>query len=132
MFDLSNEVVYETSRSSGPGGQYVQKTSSRVTIRWNINSSIFFTQEEKNLLKNKLDNRINKSQEIVIHVESHRSQHRNKKVALSLLTALIIKALIVPKKRKATKPSKRSITKRLDSKKQTGDKKRLRKKPDWS
>lgn len=124
------EVIFEVSRSSGPGGQHVQKTSSRVTIRWHVASSQVLTDEEKSLVLGKLSNRINKLGEFVLHVETHRSQLRNKKLALILLNDLVVQALRKIKKRKKTRPTLASVERRLDEKMRAKQRKLDRKKND--
>ncbi len=121
-----NEIFFEASRSSGPGGQHVQKTSSRIGLRFNIHLSQALNEEQKNLILTKLAGRINKLGELVLHVESHRSQYRNKIEAVELLHELINKAIKKPKARKKTKPSKGSVARRLNEKSQLSEKKRER------
>lgn len=123
------EITFTASRASGPGGQHVQKTSSRVTLRWNVLNSDSLTEEQKEIVLKKLAGRINKENELLINVETHRSQRRNKLIAYQLLNDLLTRALKKSKVRKRTKPSASSVERRLRQKGQLGEKKRQRR---WS
>jgi ribosome-associated protein len=122
-----SEFSIIVSRSSGPGGQHVNKTSSRVSLRWNIWESQALTKKEKNLLLIRLRSYVVGEGEILIHVESERSQLRNKEIAKERLVNLVKKALIPKKKRLATKPTLGSKVKRLANKKKRSYLKTLRK-----
>jgi ribosome-associated protein len=126
MLVPENEVSFEASRSSGPGGQHVQKTSTKITLRWNVWASKAFEHEEKARITQKFSNRINKSGEFILHVETHRSQHRNKQLAYKLLNNLIKMALKENKPRIETRPSKKSIQRRLRKKNIISQKKQQR------
>lgn len=121
-----SEIILQVSTSSGPGGQHVNKTSTKVTLRWNIEQSTSISDEQRIVLQNKLVNKINKNNEIVIHCEASRSQHTNHLTAREKLCALLQNAFHVPKKRKKTKPSKGAIEKRLKQKKQRAELKKNR------
>ncbi|NJN41789.1 MAG: aminoacyl-tRNA hydrolase [Flammeovirgaceae bacterium] len=125
---LLSELTFQTSRSSGPGGQNVNKVNSKVTIRWNIQASAVISEEQKIVLLRKLKNQLNKEGVLILSAQGSRSQLQNKESVLSKLEALIKKALTVKKKRKPTKASKASKRKRLDSKKRHAEKKLWRKK----
>lgn len=112
-----NEFVITFARSSGKGGQNVNKTSTKVTIHWPIGKSTRLSDEEKNRIRAKLVNRINSNDELVITSEEERSQLQNKELAMDRLRSLVLGALHVPKKRKATKPTRSSKLRRLESKK---------------
>jgi len=127
---ILKELKFKTTRSSGPGGQHVNKVSSKVTALFEITSSNAFTTEEKERLLKKLQSRISNDFVLALQCEESRSQHKNKEIVIKKMIEILKKALIVPKKRKPTKPSKASIQKRLDSKKKTAQKKSLRKKMD--
>ncbi len=123
MIDLSNEVKYKTARSSGPGGQNVNKVNTKVSILFNVNESELLSRPQKIIIFNKLKSRINKDGFIIINCEKTRSQLKNKEMALSSLHDLINRTLTPEKKRISTKPTKASKLKRLQNKKLLSDKK---------
>jgi ribosome-associated protein len=125
--NLENEFVFSASRSGGPGGQNVNKVSTKVELRFNISASTAFSEQEKEILFRKLKNKINKEGELLIVSQSERSQFLNKQVATEKFYILISKALTVPKYRRATKPTFSSRVKRLDNKRSRGTIKKLRK-----
>ncbi len=120
------ELVVTTSRSSGPGGQHVNKTSSRVSLRWNIAETTALDDEEKTRVMAHLKSRLVGEGELLIHVESERSQFRNRMIARERLAHLISVALRPKKARVATKPTGKSKARRLESKKLRGLIKKLR------
>ncbi len=123
------EIVFTASRSSGPGGQHVNKTSSRITLHWSIKETGALTEfQKKRVLKN-LGGRLTQEGVLQLHVEEGRSQFRNKEIAKERLTSLLQEALKIPKKRQATKPSKAAKKRRVHNKKLRGALKNLRKKP---
>lgn len=126
--DFEREFEFITSRSSGAGGQHVNKTETKVELRFNVNSSELLTDEEKLLIKQRLAHKINKDGILQIVTQKERSQVRNKNICINKFYELAEKALIKPKKRKKTKPSFSSILKRLERKKQRSEKKERRKK----
>ncbi len=126
--DFEREFEFITSRSSGAGGQHVNKTETKVELRFNVNSSELLTDEEKLLIKQRLAHKINKDGILQIVTQKERSQVRNKNICINKFYELVEKALIKSKKRKKTKPSFSSILKRLERKKQRSEKKERRKK----
>lgn len=126
MKDFSSELSYKTSRSSGAGGQNVNKVETAVTVMWYVAGSVLFTEEEKNLIAKKLQNRINSDGILQLSVSESRTQLQNKKVATEKILELVNRALVIPKKRIKTKPSKAQVAKRLDAKKKISDKKEQR------
>ncbi|GAA4150082.1 alternative ribosome rescue aminoacyl-tRNA hydrolase ArfB [Chryseobacterium ginsenosidimutans] len=127
MKDFSKELNFKTSRSSGAGGQNVNKVETSVTVLWRINESEFFNDDEKELILNKLKNRINAEGFLFLTVSESRTQLMNKNKAIEKILEIVDKALFIPKKRFATKPSKGQKQKRLDTKKKLSEKKENRK-----
>ena len=121
--DLLKEITFRTSRSGGKGGQNVNKVSSKVELNINLKSSLLFTEEEKELLVQKLANRINSDGVLQVITEEERSQLHNKEKSLDKLIILLKKALFKPKPRKPSKPKRSAIEKRLKSKQLTALKK---------
>ena len=114
--ELLREIKYKTSRSSGKGGQNVNKVSSKVELNWDVNASDLFSEEQKRLILMKCSNRLNSEGFLQVITEEERSQYLNKERSLDKLIILIVKALHIPKLRKASKPKKSAIEKRLKSK----------------
>jgi ribosome-associated protein len=125
--NIENEFIFSASRSGGPGGQNVNKVSTKVELRFNLLLSFSFSEKEKELLFRKLKNKINKDGELLIVSQSERSQLLNKEAAAEKFYILISKALTIPKYRRATKPTFSSKLKRLEEKKNRGSIKKLRK-----
>jgi ribosome-associated protein len=123
--DFSDELQFKTSRSSGKGGQHVNKTESRVSLFFNVLESSLLTEDEKNVLKEKLT----LSQEGVYQIscETTRSQLKNKEICIKKFYNALEEALKIQKKRKETKPSKTAIRKRLREKKRRSEIKQNRK-----
>jgi len=126
MKNFTTELSYKTSRSTGAGGQNVNKVETSVTVLWKVEDSQFLNEEEKILIQNKLKNRINSEGILQLTVSESRTQFQNKKIATEKILELVNISLIMPKKRLKTKPSKAKVQKRLDSKKKLSDKKENR------
>ena len=114
--DFKPELVFSASRSSGPGGQNVNKVSSKVELRFHILNSSLLTQQEKGLLMEKLALRINKEGELVLVSQSERTQLRNKEAVIEKFYSLLRKALTPRKKRKPTRPGAAVKEERLENK----------------
>jgi ribosome-associated protein len=127
---ILRELQFKAVRSSGPGGQHVNKTSSKVELSFDIRNSEFLSEEEKELLYKNLSSQLTKEGVLQLSSGESRSQHTNKEKVIKRLFKVLDKALIVPKKRKPKKISQAQKQKRLDQKKQQAQKKNLRKKPD--
>ena len=126
MRNFTKELTYKTSRSSGAGGQNVNKVETSVTVLWKVADTEFFSNEEIELISEKLKNRINQDGILQLTVSESRTQLQNKKIATDKILELVEKSLYKPKPRKATKPSKRQIEKRINAKKQISEKKENR------
>jgi ribosome-associated protein len=120
------ELDVRVSRSSGAGGQHVNKTSSRVEIFWNIVGSRALSEEQRARLREKLASRLTTEGSIRVVASDMRSQSRNRELAEERLAELVRRALVIPRKRRATKPTRASKEARLDSKKRHSTKKRDR------
>jgi ribosome-associated protein len=124
---IVKELNFKAIRSSGAGGQHVNKTSSKIELTFDLENSNSITQVEKELLKTKLSTKLTNENLLILFCEETRSQHRNKEIAIKRFLELLKTSLIRPKKRRPTKPSKASIKKRLTSKKKVSEKKNNRK-----
>ncbi len=124
---LNSEFIYKTSLSGGKGGQNVNKVSTKVQLNFSINNSNILTPEEKQILLQALDSKINAEGYFQTVSQTERSQLLNKEIAIKKLYSLFNKCFIVRKKRKATKPSKGSIQRRIGSKKRNSELKQNRK-----
>jgi ribosome-associated protein len=127
--EILPELEFTTSRSSGPGGQNVNKVNSKVTLKWDILTSAIGDEQKEVILK-KLHTRLTKENILVLTSQDARSQLQNKETVLLKLEQLLIKAFTVKKARKATKPGKAAKQTRLQNKKQHGEKKKWRQKPE--
>ncbi len=126
---LLTELNFKGIRSSGPGGQHVNKTASKVEVSFNLESSLALSKTEKDRLRNKLSSKISSEGIITLQCGETRSQHRNKAIVIDRLVELLQENLKVAKKRKKTKPSKSAVERRLKSKKEQALKKINRKPP---
>jgi len=123
------ELFFSASRSGGPGGQHANKTSSRVTLSWDLLGSIALTDAQKHRLKSRIGSRLTQDGVLQIHVEEFRSQIRNKELARERLREVIINGLRVDKRRVPTRAGKNARKRRMDGKKARGAVKKLRRKP---
>lgn len=124
--ELLNEVKFLTSRSSGPGGQHVNKTESKVELHWNMEESLVLNDEQKSVLRRKLQKKLTSQGELVLYSQQTRSQLRNKEIVSERFICLIERMLKPRKKRVPTKPTRASVEKRIKAKKQRGERKRYR------
>ena len=127
---LETEISWKAVRSSGPGGQHVNKTASKIVLTFNLLESSGLSDSEKEILSKKLANRLTNNSDLILECSETRSQHKNKEIALIRFKQLIISGLKKPKLRRKTKPTKASKFKRLRAKKIVSEKKSNRQKPE--
>jgi ribosome-associated protein len=120
------ELTYRATRSGGPGGQHVNTSSTRVELAWDVGASPSVTDEQRSRIREKLANRINGEGVLLLAASEHRSQHQNKEAVTARFVELVRQALVVPKARKKTRPSRAAREARLHAKKQRSEKKRMR------
>ena len=121
-----HELEISASRSGGPGGQHVNKTSSRITVHWHVDSSTALPEYLKERVKMKLENQLSAEGFVVVHNSASRSQQQNKEAALENLAQLLRTALHIPKKRIPTKISAGTHETRLKKKAVRSGTKKLR------
>jgi ribosome-associated protein len=129
-----NEMEFDTARSSGKGGQNVNKRDTKVVLDWNVGASSAFSDEEKALIREYARNRLNGEDVIVLYCQTERSQLQNKHRVVEMLQELVREALIPEKERKATKPTYGSKQRRMDDKSRTSRRKEGRRavdRDDW-
>jgi len=126
----ADEVELTAIRSQGPGGQNVNKVASAIQLRFDIRASSL-PEDLKARLLNLSDHRISRGGVVVIKSQEHRSQDMNRMAALLRLHDLLERAAVIPKKRKATRPTHSSQVKRVESKLKRGQTKALRGKANW-
>ncbi|NOU58547.1 alternative ribosome rescue aminoacyl-tRNA hydrolase ArfB [Marinifilum caeruleilacunae] len=129
--DLSSEFEFITSRSSGPGGQNVNKVNSRVELRFSVFESKILSEDEKEIIFRKLYHNINKEGILSVTAQTERSQILNKEIAIQKFYQWIELALTPVKPRKKTRPTRSSVEKRKTDKQQQSKKKENRRKPDY-
>ncbi|MBF8963389.1 aminoacyl-tRNA hydrolase [Pontibacter sp. FD36] len=124
--DFERELSFQASRSGGAGGQNVNKVASKVELRFHVGDSELLTDEEKALIQEKLGSRINSEGVLQVVCQAERSQLQNKEQCIERFYELLRQALTRQKKRKATKPTRASVRKRLEGKRRQSDKKASR------
>ncbi len=129
IINLDSELTFRASRSSGPGGQNVNKVNTRIELRFNVANSLLLSPEQKALLTEKLKNRISADGDLIIAAQESRSQLENKKIAIEKFYLLLQKAFAPQKARKRFRLSREHKQIRLDEKQRQTQKKELRKPP---
>lgn len=126
---IHRELQFKAVRSSGAGGQHVNKVSSKVELSFNLPNSEGLTDKEKERIQQKLASRLTNDGVLILQCDEARSQHKNKELVLKRFFEVLKNALQVPKKRKPTKPTRTSVEKRLKLKKMSAQRKANRKPP---
>lgn len=125
-----SELDLRTSRSSGPGGQGVNTTDSKVELRWDVRRSSALTDAQRTLVEARLAHRLTADGVLVLQGSEHRSQHRNREAVIARLQSLVGEALTPPRPRRATRPTRSAQQRRLDEKHARSSTKELRRRPD--
>lgn len=123
------ELEFEFSRSGGPGGQNVNKTNTRASLRWNVTATHSLPHSVKERFRKQYNRRISQKGDFVLHSQRFRDQGKNVADCLSRLREMILAVAVSPKKRVPTRPTRASKERRLGTKKRKADQKRLRKSP---
>lgn len=128
---IISELSFKAVRSSGAGGQNVNKVSSKVVLTFDLKNSQALTEEEKLLVETKLPSRLTTDLVLILNCDEDRSQFRNKEIGTKRFLELIKNALLIPKERKPSKIPKSVIRKRINDKKNISEIKKTRRKPDF-
>jgi ribosome-associated protein len=130
QINISQELEFRTARSSGAGGQNVNKVETMVTGIWHVDTSVLVTDEQKIMIREKLSGRLNKEGQLLVSSQVHRSQLANKDEVIKKINELVSRALTPKKLRIATRPTKGSIEQRIEHKKKLSriksDRKKIR------
>lgn len=127
----AHELEITASRSGGAGGQHVNKTSTRITLRWNIPRTQALDEQQKQRVFTKLQSELTTEGDLIIHSSTYRSQQQNRKAALDILAQKIRNALHVPKKRMKSKLPQQAKEVRLEKKKKHSEVKKMRRKVEY-
>lgn len=120
------ELTVRASRASGPGGQGVNTTDSRVELRWDVRGSAALDEVQRERVLGRLAARLTVDGVLILHADEHRSQHRNRDAARARLRDLVADALVPPRPRRPTRRTRASVERRLSDKRRRGERKRER------
>lgn len=123
------ELAVSFARSGGPGGQHVNTSATKVELRWDLGASAALDDDQKELVRRRLGNRITADDVLVLSSSEHRSQTRNREAVIARFVALVSDALRVQASRRPTKPTKGARRRRLDAKRRRSETKALRRNP---
>ena len=126
----AHELVVRASRSSGPGGQSVNTTDSRVELRWDVRGSAALDDAQRARLLDRLGPRLTAAGVLVVVGDEHRSQHRNRAAVRTRLRDLVAAALVPPRPRRPTRPTRGAVERRLTTKRRQAQRKGERRRPD--
>ena len=124
-----SEIVIRATPSSGPGGQHVNRSSTRIEVVWNVPASLVLTEAQRDRLLLRLAGRLDGDGDLRVVASDRRSQLQNRGAALERLAGVVGRALAMPKPRRATRPTRASKERRLESKKRRANTKRERRPP---
>ncbi|MBY0491265.1 MAG: aminoacyl-tRNA hydrolase [Gemmatimonadaceae bacterium] len=120
------EIVLTAISGGGPGGQHVNKSATRIALQWNVRTSLALREEQRERLLQQLASRLDTEGQLRIVAGEYRSQQQNRRAALERLQQLVARALVVPRVRRATKPSRGAVQERLTDKRKRAETKRQR------
>ena len=123
------ELRFQATRSGGPGGQHVNTSSTRIELWWDVERSPSLTVEQRELIRSRLASRLTEDGMLRIVSAATRSQAQNKARAVSRFRELVERALVLPKRRRPTRPSRSGVERRLSEKRKRGERKRERRRP---
>jgi ribosome-associated protein len=124
-----DEIEVRAARATGPGGQGVNTTDSKVELRWDVRGSRALTETQRDRILERLASRLTGDGVLILRSQEHRSQHRNREAARARLAALVAEAVEPPRPRRATRPSRASRERRLQDKRARAELKRQRRRP---
>ena len=121
-----DELLLRATRAGGPGGQHVNTSSTRIEVVWNVARTRALDETQRRLVLSRLASRVDSDGDLRVVAADSRSQRQNRETAESRLVALVARALVIPKRRRPTRPTASSVRQRLDTKRRRADTKRQR------